>query len=96
MKEEKVTILYYVYILLCQDGSLYTGHSRDVHERFRLHATGKGARYTRIHKPKKIVYVEPATSRGQAMKRERAIKKMSRQQKIHLFSLPKDLEAKQE
>jgi len=73
--------LFYVYILLCCDGSFYTGYTKDVETRLRLHQIGRGARYTRIHKPQKLVYFEEYTSRSLAMKREREIKKLSHQQK---------------
>lgn len=75
---------FYVYILLCADGSLYTGYTKNIDKRARLHACGKGARYTKIHKPKKIVYVDALDSRAEAMKREKAIKRLSHQQKIAL------------
>ena len=75
---------FYVYILLCVDGSFYTGYTKNVDERARLHASGKGARYTRVHKPRKVAYVELCDSRGKAMKREREIKKMTHQQKSNL------------
>ncbi len=77
---------YYVYILLCQDNSFYTGHTKDVYERVRLHMNGMGARYTRMHKPKQVAHIEQLESRAAAMKRERAIKKLSHQQKIDLVS----------
>jgi putative endonuclease len=75
---------FYVYILLCVDGSFYTGYTKNVDERARLHASGKGARYTRGHKPQKVAYVELCDSRAKAMKREREIKKMTHQQKSNL------------
>ena len=75
---------YYVYILLCSDGTFYTGYTKNVEERARLHACGKGARYTKMHKPKKVVYVETLDTRAQAMKREKAIKKLSHQEKLKL------------
>jgi putative endonuclease len=75
---------YYVYILLCQDGSFYTGYSKNLKSRVRLHVNGNGARYTRIHKPKKLVYVEKFVSRAEAMKRERRIKKLNHRQKRQL------------
>jgi len=78
---------FYVYILLCVDGSFYTGYTKNLDERTRLHANGKGARYTKMHKPEKIAYVELFDSRAKAMKRERAIKKMSHQQKLNLINL---------
>ena len=74
-----------VYILLCTDGSFYTGYTKNLAERIKQHENGKGAKYTKSHKPQKIAYVEDLSSRSQAMKRERAIKKLSRQQKICLI-----------
>lgn len=75
---------YHVYIILCEDGSFYTGYTKNVDSRLRLHFNGKGARYTRMHKPKKLVYTERFSSRAQAMRRERSVKKMSRRQKVEL------------
>ena len=75
-----------VYILLCTDGSFYTGYTKDLDARTRLHQNGNGARYTRAHKPKKLAYVELLDSRSAAMKREREIKKLSHQQKLALVS----------
>jgi putative endonuclease len=75
---------YYVYILLCSDGSFYTGYTKNVDERVRLHSCGKGARYTKMHKPKRVAYVETLLSRAEAMKREKAIKKLSHQDKLEL------------
>ncbi len=77
---------FYVYILLCRDGSFYTGYTKNIDERTRLHESGKGARYTRMHKPKRVAYVEFFDSRAKAMKREKAIKKMSHQQKLNLIN----------
>jgi putative endonuclease len=70
--------------LLCIDGSFYTGYTKDVDERMKQHENGKGARYTKAHKPQKVAYVEIFGSRGNAMKRERAIKKLTHQQKHEL------------
>ncbi len=75
---------YCVYVLLCDDGSFYTGHTRNLESRFRVHVKGKGARYTKTHKPKKIIYSEECASRSEAMKRERTIKKLSHMQKLRL------------
>ncbi len=80
---------YYVYILLCSGGSFYTGYTKNVEERARLHACGKGARYTKMHKPKKVAYVETLDTRAQAMKREKAIKKLSHREKLKLTRSPK-------
>jgi len=75
---------YYVYVLLCADGSYYTGYTKNVDSRFRLHVSGKGARYTRLHRPKKLVHVEELPTRSEAMKRERRVKKLSHAQKARL------------
>jgi len=77
---------YFVYILLCKDKSLYTGITNDVAKRFSAHKEGKGARYTRSHPPMKIVHREKYRTKGRALKREAEIKRLSRPQKIKLFS----------
>jgi putative endonuclease len=75
-----------VYILLCVDGSFYTGYTKNIDARTRLHVNGKGARYTKMHRPKRVAYVELFDSRAKAMKREREIKKMTHQQKLNLIN----------
>ena len=80
---------FYVYILLCNDGSFYTGYTKNIDSRTRLHASGKGARYTKVHKPKKVAHIELFDSRVKAMKREREIKKMTHQQKLNLINSQK-------
>ena len=87
---------FYVYILLCQDGSFYTGYTNNVEERTRLHACGRGARYTKAHPPKKVVHIEQFASRSEAMRREKAIKKLSHEQKQSLIrsSKPKSASEK--
>ena len=79
-----IVVPYYVYILQCEDDSYYTGFSEDLPLRMKLHWDGKGARYTRMHKPKKLVYVERLTSRLDAMKREKQVKKLNHHQKYLL------------
>jgi predicted GIY-YIG superfamily endonuclease len=76
---------YHVYILRCKDGSYYTGHAKDVQKRFEMHKKGRGARYTRIHEPEELVYIEQFENRGEAMKRERKIKKFSHDRKQQLI-----------
>jgi putative endonuclease len=71
---------------LCDDGTFYTGYTKNLDERTRLHVTGKGARYTKMHKPKQLAYNEVLESRSQAMKREKAIKKLTHQQKLELIN----------
>ncbi len=77
---------YYAYILLCEDGSYYTGCAKNVKYRFEQHKKGRGGRYTRIHKPLEIVHVEKFDSRREAMKRERIIKSLNHSQKQKLIS----------
>ena len=76
---------YYVYILRCKDGSYYTGHAKDVKKRFEMHKKGRGAKYTRMHEPEKLVYTEEFESRGEAMRRERRIKTLSHNKKQQLI-----------
>lgn len=80
---------YYVYIILCDDGSFYTGYTKNVKARARLHANGRGARYTKMHKPQEIVYTEQFPLRAEAMRREKAIKKLNHQQKENLIKSKK-------
>jgi putative endonuclease len=75
---------YYVYMILCEGNSFYTGYTKNLTSRMRLHKNGKGARYTKIHKPKELVHVEEFNSRAEAIKRERRIKKLSHRQKLRL------------
>ena len=75
---------YYVYMLKCQDGTFYTGYAKDLDVRLGMHECGKGARYTRVHKPKKLVYKEEFGTRTEAMHREREIKKLGHEEKKRL------------
>ena len=74
---------YYVYILRCEDNSLYTGITTDVARRFSEHLgkNGKGAKYTRVHRPVKIEKVINAESRGEASRLEYKIKQMTKEEK---------------
>lgn len=76
---------YYCYILECSDGSFYTGWSTDPHRRERQHNSGKGAHYTRLHLPVRLVYVEEQPTRQDAMRRETQLKKLSHQRKKQLI-----------
>ena len=67
---------WYVYMLECADGSLYTGMTNDVERRLTAHQQGKGARYTRARLPVKLVYQEPANNRSAAARREYQIKRL--------------------
>ncbi|HMK94191.1 MAG TPA: GIY-YIG nuclease family protein [Candidatus Limnocylindrales bacterium] len=75
-----------VYILLCTDGTFYTGYTKDLDARTKLHQNGNGAKYTRSHRPLKLAYFELFGSRSEAMKREREIKRLSHQQKLDLVN----------
>jgi len=75
---------WYVYIVRCVDGSLYTGTSTDVVARVATHNAGKGAKYTRSRLPVLLVYTEHAASRSLALKREAVIKRLSHQGKAAL------------
>ena len=76
---------FYCYILECADGTFYTGWTTDPERRLKQHNKGAGARYTRSRLPVKIVYLEPQPDRRTAMKRERAIKRLSRERKKKLI-----------
>ena len=75
---------WYVYMLRCADGSLYTGIAADVERRFGEHKSGRGAKYTRSHPPVAVVYREQCSDKGAALRREAAIKKLPRAKKLKL------------
>lgn len=79
--------MWFTYILLCYGGSLYTGSTNDVEKRFKDHIAGRGARYTKSHKPVKIIYQEKFKSKSEALKREAEIKKLSRKEKQNLINI---------
>ena len=85
MKKTEKVCTGFVYMLQCSDGSLYTGWTTDIDRRVRMHNEGRGARYTRSRRPVKPVYLEPAVSREEALRREAAIKKLSRKDKLKLI-----------
>ena len=74
-----------VYILRCADGTLYTGVTTDVQRRLKAHQSGRGAKYTRGRGPLELVYEEECLSKGAALKRELAIKALSREEKLKLI-----------
>lgn len=80
---------YSTYLLLCSDKSLYCGITTDVKRRFQEHKAGKGGNYTRSHKVVKIIYTEKAKDRSSALKREAAIKRLTRAQKLELIKIYK-------
>jgi putative endonuclease len=77
---------YYCYILECSDGSYYTGWSTNPQRRLLQHNRGSGARYTRSRRPVRLVYLEELPNKTAALKRERAIKALTRPQKQKLVT----------
>ena len=78
--------MYYLYILECADGTLYTGITTDLARRVEEHnGSEKGAKYTRTRRPVKLCYSESCKDRSSASKREREVKKMTRAQKLRLI-----------
>jgi len=75
-----------VYILRCGDGTLYTGCTNDLTRRIKAHQKGRGAKYTRSRLPVVLAYSEPAADKSQALRREAAIKRLSRQEKLNLMA----------
>lgn len=76
----------YTYILECHDGSLYTGYTVNLLRRLAMHNVGKASKYTRCRLPVKLVYYESYPSKGEAMRRECAIKKLHRKEKLKLIA----------
>ena len=78
--------MFYVYVLQCKDGSLYTGYTNDVKKRLKMHTEGKASRYTRSRLPVKLIAKWKFGSKGEAMKAEAAFKKLSRREKLRRIS----------
>jgi len=76
---------WYVYLLLCRDGSLYTGIAKDVSRRYGQHQAGTASRYTRSRLPVQLVYQETQASHGAALRREAAIKRLTPVKKERLI-----------
>ena len=74
----------FVYLLRCADGTIYTGWTFDVAQRVHAHQQGRGARYTRARRPVELIYHERLPSRRAAMRREVAIKRMSRKRNLRM------------
>lgn len=81
---------HFVYILRCADGTYYTGYTTEMERRLREHNEGKGAKYTRGRGPVELVYVEEGTDRSWGLRREEAIKRLTRLQKENLIVQGKD------
>lgn len=81
---------WYLYILRCGDNTLYTGITTDVEKRLEAHRSGKGAKYTRGRSPLELVYREVCESHSHALKREFAVKALSRAEKEILIQSAED------
>ena len=77
--------MYYVYLLRCADGTLYTGFTNDLARRLAAHNAGRGAKYTRGRRPVELVYWESFSNKSSALRREYAIKRLPRGQKLSLI-----------
>lgn len=73
---------WHLYLLRCQDGNLYAGITTDVERRFRQHLSGRGARYTRAHRPLCVVGTRPYPDRASALRAEHALKRQPRARKL--------------
>jgi putative endonuclease len=76
--------MYYAYMLRCADGTIYSGYAADMEKRIHVHNAGRGAKYTRARLPVFLAHCEAFEAKGDAMKRERAFKRMTRGQKLAL------------
>ncbi len=78
--------VHFVYMARCADGTLYTGYARDVEKRVAAHNAGRGAKYTAGRRPVSVVHVEAFETRGEALRREHALKRLARRAKLALVS----------
>ena len=85
-RENALSDTYFVYIVRCADGSLYTGSARDPQQRVAVHNSGRGARYTSGRAPVRLVYTEACASQSDALKRERQLKRWTRRKKEALVA----------
>jgi len=87
MEKEKTN---YIYIIQCADDTLYTGWTTDLESRIEAHNSGAGAKYTRGRGPVRLLYSETFETKGEALKREKQIQKMTRAKKMKLMGLGKE------
>lgn len=79
------TIIHYVYMLLCADGTIYSGYTTDPCRRVAEHNSGQGAKYTRSRLPVELVFTERYATKSEALKREAALKRLIRAEKLSLI-----------
>ncbi|HMN46814.1 MAG TPA: GIY-YIG nuclease family protein [Povalibacter sp.] len=77
-----MTRSWWLYLLACEDGRTYAGIAIDVDARFRAHAAGKGAKFTRSNRPVRVLGARAFASKSEALKAEAALKRMSKEQKL--------------
>ena len=83
--------MYWVYVLVCRDGNLYTGMTNDLRRRMALHMTGKGAKYTRAHPPQALAGLWRCGGRTAAARLEYAVKTLPRARKLALLAAPEQV-----
>ena len=76
---------WFVYILNCADGTLYTGITNDLDRRIKAHNAGTASKYTRVRRPVSIVYSEEVETKGDALRRELQIKRLTRSEKMEII-----------
>lgn len=84
--KEEHTMENYTYLLECSDGSLYCGWTNHLNERVQAHNAGKGAKYTKSRRPVQLVYYEVFETKQEAMRREWALKQLTRKEKLDLIA----------
>ena len=82
---QNTTVSAYTYIVKCSDNTLYTGWTNNLEKRIKTHNAGKGAKYTKSRRPVILVYYEEYETKSEALRREAAIKKLSRQEKLRMI-----------
>lgn len=80
----------YTYIVKCKDGTLYTGWTNNLEKRIKDHNEGRGAKYTKSRRPVALVYYETFETKEEAMRREYAIKRLERKEKLKLMKETKE------
>lgn len=85
------TPIWHLYLIECVDGSYYTGVTTDVERRYSQHVIGKGARYTRSHKPMRLLASCAIGSRSEALKVELAVKRLPKEEKLSAFTMADDI-----
>lgn len=83
---------WFLYVIECEDGTLYTGIARDPKVRFRAHVAGKGAAYTRSHPPRRLLVTVAYPDQSSALKAEYQVKRMTAQEKRNFALAPESVD----